>query len=303
MCFWELYSRSIPWTSTQQNITESMINKILQERVIAGDRPPIPNDCPPFFSDLIKNCWHNLPEYRPTADETKNKLEHLKQNPSLWIIPVQTTSTTPSYKTPKLKFFLEYDQNAFLIELPQTLEELKEIVKIKFNIQKPFHLEIWMETLWVFLEDLSLVESKSKIRVVLEEKVNWKIITDIAIGGKLAQGYFGATYVGTWNLTKIALKKLHQNDISEFTKEVKILEILDHPNIVQYLGCFQSNSDLYMCFEFVSGGNLKEALKNSNAFEINVLVEMALSACKGMAYLSSLHIVHRDLGNLFQFIY
>lgn len=32
---------------------------VVEEKVIKGERPPIPADCPPIFGALIEACWDN----------------------------------------------------------------------------------------------------------------------------------------------------------------------------------------------------------------------------------------------------
>jgi len=37
-------------------------------------RPPIPDDCPPPWSDLIKKCWNQSPQLRPSFEDINRTL-------------------------------------------------------------------------------------------------------------------------------------------------------------------------------------------------------------------------------------
>ncbi len=38
-------------------------------------RPPIPEDCPPEYANIIRQCWDDLPAKRPSANTTSALLE------------------------------------------------------------------------------------------------------------------------------------------------------------------------------------------------------------------------------------
>lgn len=59
--FWELVTQKIPFQHVE-NLA------LIPLRVGAGRREDIPGDCPKRFSTLITQCWHALPEERPSAE-------------------------------------------------------------------------------------------------------------------------------------------------------------------------------------------------------------------------------------------
>lgn len=80
-------------------------------------------------------------------------------------------------------------------------------------------------------------------------------------------------------------------------KEVALLKQLDHPNIVQYV---QTNLSSDMCslnviIEYVSGGSLKNLIQKYGILEDEVIKTFSRQLLKGLAYLHSNGIVHRDL--------
>jgi serine/threonine protein kinase len=50
----------------------------IQQRMDAGDRPDLPNECPPFLAFLIQSCWDANPRARPTFQQICMMLMHGK---------------------------------------------------------------------------------------------------------------------------------------------------------------------------------------------------------------------------------
>ncbi|KAG8914160.1 hypothetical protein FRC01_004196, partial [Tulasnella sp. 417] len=67
--------------------------------------------------------------------------------------------------------------------------------------------------------------------------------------------------------------------------EQQILEKLDHPNIVQYLGFL----------EYVPGGSIGSCLRRHGKFEENIIKSFTRQITDGLAYLHSNKTIHRDL--------
>ena len=40
-----------------------------------GLRPTIPNDCPPFWAELMRRCWSENPDERPPFDVILERVE------------------------------------------------------------------------------------------------------------------------------------------------------------------------------------------------------------------------------------
>lgn len=68
---------------------------------------------------------------------------------------------------------------------------------------------------------------------------------------------------------KIAVKvikktKLDPEDIKNLRNEVKIMQQVDHPNIVRYYETYDDKKYIYLCMELCTGGDLyKHMLKNA----------------------------------------
>jgi serine/threonine protein kinase len=52
--YWELYTR-------QKYFGDVSFMSLVEDKVIAGERPPIPAACPPSYRALIQSCWAQDP--------------------------------------------------------------------------------------------------------------------------------------------------------------------------------------------------------------------------------------------------
>ena len=130
-----------------------------------------------------------------------------------------------------------------------------------------------------------------------------KNIGSFILGEKLGEGTFGVVRLGTHILTgeKVAIKILEkykiikQADITRVEREIKILKLLHHNNIIQLFSVIQTQSSIYLIMEYASGKELFDYIvKNKRLSEIESL-KFYQQILSGIEYLHKLGIVHRDL--------
>jgi serine/threonine protein kinase len=68
---WELATRLLPY----ENQSVSSIRDGVKE----GQRPDIPSNVPTSFADLIRECWDQKPEKRPTFGVVVEKLKVISE--------------------------------------------------------------------------------------------------------------------------------------------------------------------------------------------------------------------------------
>lgn len=63
MTLWEIASRKLPFEDAHGN------QALIQNWIVQGERDEIPADCPKKIASLIRFCWQEKPERRPSADQ------------------------------------------------------------------------------------------------------------------------------------------------------------------------------------------------------------------------------------------
>lgn len=128
-------------------------------------------------------------------------------------------------------------------------------------------------------------------------------IGNYLLGKCIGKGTFGKVKLGTHVVTdeKVAIKILEKDrisdasDVERVAREIHVLKLLRHPNIIQMYEIIETPKQLYLIMEYASGGELFDYIvANTRLNEIE--------ACKfyqqiiaGVEYLHKLRVVHRDL--------
>lgn len=90
------------------------------------------------------------------------------------------------------------------------------------------------------------------------------------MGEKLGAGQFGAVYRGTCRGKEVAIKKLFKQDLApetlaDFKKEVEIMALLRHPNVLLFMGACTQPGNMSVITEFLPNGNVEDLLKRKDA--------------------------------------
>uniref|UniRef100_H3HAN9 non-specific serine/threonine protein kinase n=1 Tax=Phytophthora ramorum TaxID=164328 RepID=H3HAN9_PHYRM len=101
-------------------------------------------------------------------------------------------------------------------------------------------------------------------------------------------------------LKKIAIFDMMNLKAREKTlKEVRLVQSVSHPNIIQYLDAFVQNNELYIAFEWAEAGDLKRQIRKANEkgvrFDERTIWRYFTQLCGAILYLHQGRIMHRDL--------
>lgn len=119
----------------------------------------------------------------------------------------------------------------------------------------------------------------------------------------VARGGMATVYLATDSRLErqVALKIIHPHlasDISfreKFIREARIAAKLSHPNLVNVFDQGQDGELAFMAMEYVSGINMRDALKDFGALEANRALELFEPMLAGLAAAHRAGILHRDL--------
>lgn len=131
------------------------------------------------------------------------------------------------------------------------------------------------------------------------------------IRGKLiGKGTYGRVYLGinADNGEVLAVKQVEINAriagmdkdrikemVAALNQEIDTMQHLEHPNIVQYLGCERGEFSISIYLEYISGGSIGSCLRKHGKFEESVVKSLTRQTLSGLAYLHDKGILHRDL--------
>ncbi|XP_047980393.1 serine/threonine-protein kinase STY13-like isoform X1 [Salvia hispanica] len=159
---------------------------------------------------------------------------------------------------------------------------------------------------------------------------DWEIdLAKLDIKNAIAHGTYGTVYRGVYDAQDVAVKVLEwgedgmttaeESDAlqTSFRQEVAVWHKLDHPNVTKFVGASIGTANLKLpsegalaasfnslpssaccvVVEYIPGGTLKKLLIKSSKKKLGfkIVVQLALDLARGLSYLHSMKIVHRDV--------
>ncbi|KAK8684738.1 hypothetical protein V6N13_040754 [Hibiscus sabdariffa] len=158
----------------------------------------------------------------------------------------------------------------------------------------------------------------------------WEIdLVKLDLGNVVAHGTYGTVYRATYDNQDVAVKLLDWGEDgiattaetaalrASFRQEVAVWHKLNHPNVTKFIGASMGTSNLKIpsknpsaesqnplpsraccvVVEYLPGGTLKQYLIRNRRKKLafKVVVQLALDLSRGLSYLHSRKIVHRDV--------
>lgn len=150
-----------------------------------------------------------------------------------------------------------------------------------------------------------LVSSGAEIKE--EGEGDWSAdMSQLFIGCKFASGRHSRIYRGIYKQRDVAIKLISQPEEDEslanllekqFTSEVALLFRLRHPNIITFVAACKKPPVFCIITEYLAGGSLRKFLHQQEPHSVpyNLVLKFSLDIARGMQYLHSQGILHRDL--------
>ncbi|CAA7259957.1 unnamed protein product [Cyclocybe aegerita] len=123
-------------------------------------------------------------------------------------------------------------------------------------------------------------------------------------GKFIGAGAFGSVYLALNldNGTLMAVKEIKFQELSglpnlysQIKDELSVMEMLHHPNVVEYYGIEVHRDKVYIFEEYCQGGSLATLLEHGRIEDEGIIQVYTMQLLEGLAYLHSRGIVHRDI--------
>ena len=125
----------------------------------------------------------------------------------------------------------------------------------------------------------------------------------------IGEGQFGQVLLAERNIDnkKLAVKlvqkgtqSLEEYKVNRWEIDIfKLLQNLQHPNIVQCIDLYEYESQIFFVYEYISGGDLRKICKELKLFPqyytINTILKFSMQMIEGVRILHKYGVIHRDI--------
>ena len=165
----------------------------------------------------------------------------------------------------------------------------------------PFSIIIGGKTKTLYA--IKLEEKLKWIKAIREETNSYNLFDYYDIKDVLGKGKFGVVKSAVHKSSRemvaikmISKKNMNSQDLELMRREIEIMKVCQHPNIIRLLDIFENQDSIFLVMDLLKGGDLFEYLEKRKfriseqraAFLVNSIVN-------ALEYLHSYGIAHRDL--------
>ena len=119
----------------------------------------------------------------------------------------------------------------------------------------------------------------------------------------LGEGSFGKVFKASNksdSSMKVAVKVINkhgldEDDLLSISREVAIMEQVDHPNIVKYYETYDDVKYIYLVMELCTGGELFEEIEKRDMLKESSAAEYMIKLIRALHHCHSQNIIHRDI--------
>ena len=149
-----------------------------------------------------------------------------------------------------------------------------------------------------------LMDNKDSLNLKIKQNLNpERKIGNYILGKKLGQGTFGIVVLGKHEITgeSVAIKILdkekivRESDKTRLEREIRIMKIMYHNNIVHLYQVIENSKELFLIMEYISGKELFDYIINKRHLDELESCKFYQQIISGIEYLGKTKVAHRDL--------
>ncbi|KAL7716864.1 Protein serine/threonine kinase [Entamoeba marina] len=243
------------------------------------------------FSHEIQQCQDCINFSNDEGDATQNQIDINKESRDLKKIRVQL-----SVKNVSDKYEIRTTQYAVTLNKGMACE-FEIFIKPLCTCKIEDHIVLLIKTLHNNID--ALLQLKINTQTKMSTHLDYDELTEDI---KLGEGSFGIVYKGMFRGNQVAIKKMKtvmntDKQLKEFNKEVTMLGNIRSEYIVHFYGAVFIPHKICMVTEFAQHCSLKDLMNKTKDDPIDntMKLKMLLDCSKGIAYLHSNGILHRDI--------
>ena len=125
----------------------------------------------------------------------------------------------------------------------------------------------------------------------------------------IGEGQFGQVLLAERNsdnkklavkLVQKGIQSIEEYKVNRWEIDIfKLLQNIQHPNVVQCIDLFEYESQIFFVYEYVAGGDLRKVCKELKLFPqyytINTILKFSMQMIEGMRVLHKYGVIHRDI--------
>lgn len=114
---------------------------------------------------------------------------------------------------------------------------------------------------------------------------------------EIGRGKYSQVYKGRkkFMIHFVAVKSTEKCQREKVMTEVELLSGLRHPNVIEYLNCYETRNHLWVIFEYCAGGDLLRLLKQDSRLPEDRVRIFGRQICAGLLHIHSRGIIFCDL--------